>query len=185
MEPCNSQVMTVYIYIYIFIYICIIDNKFFSVLCLDRAVLGRMNCPPLCTINPTSPVEHLQRVCSENAPSQVPPWLCAAQLAFPALWEGREQPGVPRASREQAVSLVLQHKACFVLYIPPCSPPWAAGNLWLQQVQSWRGWKLPARFYIYTADQNHTVKTRKYLNNFLFNFSCQPRDATLLLSCSA
>lgn len=50
---------------------------FFSVLCLDRAVLGRMNCPPLCTINPTSSVKHLQLVCSENtlsAPSHVLPW---------------------------------------------------------------------------------------------------------------
>lgn len=77
-------------------------------LCLDRAVLGRMNCPPSCTINPTSPVEHLQLVCSENAlsaPSQVAPWFCAAQLAFSALWEGREQPGrchVPAGS-EQSV----------------------------------------------------------------------------------
>lgn len=69
---------------------------FFSVLCLDRTVLGRMNCPPLCTINPTSCVKHLHLVCPENAlsaPSQLLPCCCAAQLAFSALWEDREQPG--------------------------------------------------------------------------------------------
>lgn len=129
---------------------------FFSVLCLDRTVLGRMNYPQLCPINPTSRVNHLQLVCSENAlsaPHQVLPCFCAAQWTFSVLWE------MPHASRERAVSLVLQHKACFVLCIPPCSPPWAAESLWLQQVQSWRGWKLTATFYIYPADQNHPVKT--------------------------
>lgn len=158
---------------------------FFSVLCLDRAVLGRMNCPPLSTINPTSCVKHLQLVCSENAlsaPSQVLPWfLCCPIGIFCSLGGQGAAWEMPHASRERAVILVLQHKPCFVL----CIPPWAAGNPWLHQVQSWRAWKLTARFYIYTTDQNHLVKTWKYLNNFLFNFSCQPRDATLLSSYSA
>lgn len=147
-------------------YICIINNNmFFSVLCLDRTVLGGMNCPPLCTINPTSRVEHLQLVCSENALGalhQVLPCFCASQLAFSALWEGGGQGAaweMPHASRERAVCLVLRHKACFVLSISRCSPPRAAESLWLQQVQSWRGWKLTAMFYIYTTDQNHAVKT--------------------------
>lgn len=33
-------------------------------------------------------------------------------------------------------------------------------------------------YILYTTDQNHTVKTWKYLNNFLFHRTCQPQDTT-------
>lgn len=35
------------------IYLYNINNMFFSVLCTDRGGVG-MNCPPLCTVNPTN-----------------------------------------------------------------------------------------------------------------------------------
>lgn len=83
---------------------------FFSVLCLDRAVLGRMNCPPLSTINPTSCVKHLQLVCSENAlsaPSQVLPWfLCCPIGIFCSLGGQGAAWEMPHASRQRAVILV-------------------------------------------------------------------------------
>lgn len=64
------------------------NNMFFSALCTDREVLYRMNCPPLCIINPTNHVVHLLLVCSENAlraPYHILPCFHDTHLTFSAL----------------------------------------------------------------------------------------------------
>lgn len=138
--PCNSKwLMTIYLYN--------INNMFFSVLCADSEVLDRMNCPPLCAVNPTNHAV-LLLVGFENtlrAPDHVLPCFHETHLAFSA---PRSFGGGQRAMDHpgQCCSepgFARQSRVCSLL--PPRD---AERSFYLQRAQSWEGWNLPAVWYI-------------------------------------
>lgn len=67
------------------------------------------------------------------------------------------------ASGELAVSLVLQHKADFVLSLPPralpAAPSWAAERVFVSSKSRAGKDGSSQPYYIYITDQNHAVKT--------------------------
>lgn len=166
--PCNSKwLMTIYLYN--------INNMFFPVLCADSEVLDRMNCPPLCAINPTNHAV-LLLVGFENtlsAPDHVLPfsWDPFGVFCSPQLWGRTEGDG-------SSWPMLLWAQLCQTkpgLFSPPSQGYW---EIILSPASPELGRMESPRCMIYSTDQNHAVKTWKYLNNFLFNFNRQPWDST-------